>query len=156
MTTWDTSYFSKFEFKIHCGYETIAILLCDLINRELSFQQVGNTGMIIEDHAMYLSEKNLSKLFNYIKVDDFDVYRNQNFGKKKEIIGYRDGISIKFKGISQDGNPILIYEMDNVYKDWYNSPADKLYDFISKEYFSDKKYKRCYISSGLMSFVCPN
>ncbi|CQR24369.1 hypothetical protein BN1356_00718 [Streptococcus varani] len=154
--TWNESYFSKFEFKIHSGYETVAILLCDVINGELSFQQVGNTGMIIEDHAFHLKEKQLSKLYKYIQVDDFEVYRNKKFGKKKDIVGYRDGIYITFRGISLDGKPILIYEMHYVYKDWYNSPADKLYDFISNTYFSDKKFKNCFISSGLMAFVCPN
>ena len=45
------------------------------------------------------------------------------------LSGFRDVFSITFKGYSQDGQALLIYEMEYVYKDWYNRPIDNLYSF---------------------------
>ena len=72
-----------------------------------------------------------------------------------EIIRYSDAFSITLKGYSQDGLALLIYNMDYVYKDWYNRPVDSLYSYISDTYFSDFQNKRCYIAQGLMAGVLP-
>ena len=45
--------------------------------------------------------------------------------------------------------------MEYVYKDWYNRPIDKLYNFISNTYFSDFQNNRCFIAQGLMAGVLP-
>lgn len=52
-------------------------------------------------------------------------------------------------------NSILVYEMEFVYKEWYNRPIDKLYSFISDTYFSDFQNDRCFIAHGLMASVHP-
>ena len=112
--------------------------------------------MIVFEHSQKLSEKALSKLMKYTRLIDFEKYRNGNNSNKNDIvIGYRDAFSITFKGYSQDGQALLIYNMDYVYKDWYNRPVDSLYSFISDTYFSDFQNNRCYIAQGLMAGVLP-
>lgn len=153
---WTKEYFSKIEFIIHCGCEIFGYLECNLINSELSYQECGNTGIIVFEHSQKLSEKSLSKLMNYTRLIDFEQYRNRNNSNKNDkVIGFRYVFSITFKGYSQDGQALLIYEMEYVYKDWYNRPVDNLYSFISDTYFSDFQNNRCFISHGLMAGVLP-
>ena len=153
---WTKEYFSKIEFSIHSGCEIFGYFKCNLINSELSYQESGNTGIIVFELSQKLSEKNLSKLLKYTRLIDFEPYRKRkNTNKNDKIIGFRDNFSITFKGYSQDGQALLIYEMEYVYKDWYNRPVDNLYSFISDTYFSDFKNNRCFISHGLMASVQP-
>lgn len=153
---WTKEYFSKIEFIIHCGCEIFGYLEYNLMNSELSYQECGNTGIIVFEHSQKLSEKSLSKLMNYTRLIDFDQYRNRNNSNKNDkVIGFRDVFSITFKGYSQDGQALLIYEMEYVYKDWYNRPVDNLYSFISDTYFSNFQNNRCFISHGLMASVQP-
>lgn len=153
---WTKEYFSKIEFIIHCGCEILGYLECNLMNSELSYQECGNTGIIVFEHSQKLSEKSLSKLMNYTRLIDFEQYRNRNNSNKNDkVIGFRDVFSITFKGYSQDGQALLIYEMEYVYKDWYNRPVDNLYSFISDTYFSNFQNNRCFISHSLMASVQP-
>lgn len=153
---WTKEYFSKIEFIIHCGCEIFGYLECNLMNSELSYQECWNTGIIVFEHSQKLSDKSLSKLMNYTRLIDFEQYRNRNNSNKNDkVIGFRDVFSITFKGYSQDGQALLIYEMEYVYKDWYNRPIDNLYSFISDTYFSDFQNNRCFISHGLMASVQP-
>ena len=154
--TWTKEYFSKIEFIIHCGCEIFGYFECNLMNSELSYLECGNTGMIVFEHSQKLSEKVLSKLMKYTRLIDFEKYRKgNNSNKNDKVIGYRDAFSITFKGYSQDGQALLIYNMDYVYKDWYNRPVDNLYSFISETYFSDFQNNRCLIAQGLMAGVLP-
>lgn len=156
MVSWTVDYFSKFEFTIRRGSVPIAILLCDVVNGELSYQEWRNTKTISYEYATKLIEKQVNKLLPYIKIVDFVKCRQHKWDfSDPKVVGYRDEMSITFRGISQDGQPMLIYDMAVLYKDWYNWPVDKLYDYLSKEYFSGKKESSCYIASGLMSSVCP-
>lgn len=153
---WTKEYFSKIEFIIHCGCEIFGYVECNLMNSELSYQECGNTGIIVFEHSQKLSDKSLSKIMNYTRLIDFEQYRNRNNSNKNDkVIGFRDVFSITFKGYSQDGQALLIYEMEYVYKDWYNRPIDNLYSFISDTYFSDFQNNRCFISHGLMASVQP-
>lgn len=153
---WTKEYFSKIEFIIHCGCEIFGYLECNLMNSELSYQECRNTGIIVFEHSQKLSEKSLSKLMNYTRLTDFEQCRNRNNSNKNDkVIGFRDVFSITFKGYSQDEQALLMYEMEYVYKDWYNRPADNLYSFISKTYFSDFQNNRCFITQGLMASVHP-
>ncbi|MGS4809910.1 hypothetical protein [Streptococcus sp. Z554] len=153
---WTKEYFSKIEFIIYCGCEIIGYFKCNLMNSELSYQESGVTGRLSFEHSQKLSEKYLSKLMNYTRLIDFEQYRvGKNSNKMDKVIGYRDSFSITFKGYSQDGQPLLIYKMDYVYKDWYNRPIDKLYNFISDTYFSDFQNNSSFIAQGLMAGVLP-
>lgn len=153
---WTEDYFSKFEFIIHCGCEIFGHFECHLIMSELSYQECGNTGVIVFEHSQKLSEKELSKMLPYILLSDFERYRQDRIPlEKKKIVGVRDECSITFKGYSQNGQALLTYEMTYVYKDWYNRPIDKLYSYISDKYFSDNIKDRCFIAQGLMAGVLP-
>ena len=153
---WNKDYFSKIEFIIYCGCEIIGYFKCNLMTSELSYQESSNRGIISFEYSQKLSEKALSKLMKYTRLIDFEKYRKgSNSNKKGIIVGYRDVFSITFKGYSQDGQALLIYDMDYVYKDWYNRPVDKLYCFISDTYFSDFQNNQCFIAQGLMAAVLP-
>ncbi|NQG96494.1 hypothetical protein HO675_00005 [Streptococcus suis] len=153
---WNEHYFSKFEFVIHCGCEIIGCFKCNLIMSELSYQECGNTGVLVFEHSRKLTEKELTKLLPFIRLSDFERYRRDKIPlDEKKIVGIRDVFSITFKGYSQDGQPLLTYEMEFVYKDWYNRPIEKLYSFISDTYFSDFQNDRCFIAHGLMASVHP-
>ena len=109
---WTKEYFSKIEFIIHCGCEIFGYLECNLMNSELSYQECGNTGIIVFEHSQKLSEKSLSKLMNYTRLIDFDQYRNRNNSNKNDkVIWFRDVFSITIKGYRQDGKELLKYEM---------------------------------------------
>ena len=96
---WTKEYFSKIEFIIHCGCEIFGYFECNLMNSELSYQECGNTGMIVFEHSQKLSEKALSKLMKYTLLIDFEKYRKgNNSNKNDKVIGYRDAFSITFKG----------------------------------------------------------
>lgn len=55
---WTKEYFSKIEFIIHSGCEIFGYFKCNLINSELSYQESGNTGIIVFELSQKLSEKN--------------------------------------------------------------------------------------------------
>lgn len=153
---WNENYFSKFEYIIHCGCEIIGHFECNLMMSELSYQECGNAGVIVFEHSRKLSEKELTKILPYICLSDYERYRRDRIPlEEKKIVGVRDVFSITFKGYSQDGQPLLTYEMEFVYKDWYRRPIDKLYSFISDTYFSDFQNDRCIIAHGLMVSVHP-
>ena len=153
---WTKEYFSKIEFIIYCGCEIIGYFKCNLMTHELSYQESTNRGTFSFEYSQKLSEKSLSKLMHYTRLIDFEQYRvEKNSNKMDKVIGYRDSFSITFKGYSQDGQPLLIYKMEYVYKDWYNRPIDKLYNFISDTYFSDFQNSSCFIAQGLMAGVLP-
>ncbi|WP_438830910.1 hypothetical protein [Streptococcus pluranimalium] len=153
---WNENYFSKFEFVIHCGCEIIGYFECNLMMSELSYQECGNTGVIVFEYSHKLSEKELSKILPHILLSDFGQYRHDRIPfEEKKIVGVRDIFSITFKGYSQDGQPLLTYEMEFIYKDWYRRPIDKLYSFISDTYFLDFQNDRCFLAHGLMASVHP-
>ncbi|HEL9634641.1 TPA: hypothetical protein U0K44_001509 [Streptococcus suis] len=153
---WNENYFSKFGFVIHCSCEIVGYFECNLMMSELSYQECGNTGGIVFEHSRRLSEKELTKLLPYVCLSDYERYRRDRIPlEEKKIVGVRDVFSITSKGYSQDGQALLTYEMEFVYKDWYNRPIDKLYSFISEIYFSDFQNKRCFIADGLMTNVHP-
>lgn len=153
---WNENYFSKFEFVIHCGCEIIGYFECNLIMSELSYQECGNTGVLVFEYSRKLSEKELTKLLSFICLSDFERYRRDKIPlEEKKIVGIRDAFSITFKGYSQDGQPLLTYEMEFIYLDWNCRPIDRLYSFISDAYFSDFQNDRCFIAHGLMASVHP-
>lgn len=148
--------FSKFEFILHRGSISVANLLCSVIERELSYQEYDKKGGLKHNYGLKLTDEQLEKLVPYIYSSDFK-HVNQNginFNNPK-LVGYRDEISIKFRAISQDGRPLFVYEMSGVYRDWHNYPTDKLYDYLARKFFSQKKYRRTLISQGLFLSVCP-
>lgn len=72
---WNEKFFSKFEFLIHCGCEIIGHFECNLIMSELSYQECGNTGVLVFEHSRKLSEKELTKLLPFIRLSDCERYR---------------------------------------------------------------------------------
>ena len=147
-------YFSKFEFNVHCGYESIAILECDLISRILSYQECGNTGVVILDSTRYLDDEQFDELLTYIKIADFEkclLHEPNTFNSN--LVAYKRSISITFTGFDYAGKPIIMYEMDTIYKAWQNWPTDKLYDYLSNKFFSKERYRRFFIYAGLITCV---
>lgn len=155
MEVWTEGYLSKFKFIINCGGENFGYMTCNLLTSELSYQEFGVTGVIVFEHSQPLSKKEVFKLLPYIRLSDFENYSHRlNAFFDSKVIGFRNAISITFKGYTHNNaHPLLVYEMNKVYEDWFKRPVDKLYNYISDIYFSDFKDERCFLAGGLMANV---
>lgn len=118
------------------GSITVANVLCSVGEGEFSYQEYNRQGKIIYNYAIGLSGLERIRLLPYIISANFKpCASNEVNWRKAKLIGYRDEISIIFRAISQDGRPLLIYNMSAVYRDWFNYPTDKLYDYLVKRFF---------------------
>lgn len=56
---------------------------------ELSYQECGNTGVLVFEHSCKLSEKELTKLLPFIRLSDFERYRRDKIPlEEKKIVGF--------------------------------------------------------------------
>lgn len=144
---WTEEYFSKFEFRINVARQGNATLLCDVQNAELSYQEFSSDGELRFNVAVNLSEENLSELLPYIRVKDYEKCRHARFDfETKGVVAYRDTEEIIFRGISQDGKPLLKYNMVYIFKNNDQNPTENLYSYLANKYFAKKKYRRSLVN----------
>ena len=103
---------------------------------------------VVVSHGIELSSEDIKELLPYCKVMDFEPYRNKFMSMDDPgFIGYRDEVSLCFKGVSNSYVPLIELPMDYYYDEAHIWPSEKLYRYIVKKYFANKKkYRDCDVS----------
>lgn len=103
------------------------VLICDDMEPEVLFS-----------YGMKIPQKRMSELLSYCNALDFEPYR----GRKPElsdegVIGYRDEVGMRFRGITNSNIPLLELSMNYYYDEKHIWPTEKLYRYIVKTYFEN-------------------
>lgn len=133
----------KFEF-VAQGSINYAVA-CNTLQKELSYQEYDKKFNMIKNYGIHLKDNDMQELSEYINALEFEAYRNKNADDSKYIIGYRDEYSIYFRGVTDSQMPLIQLSVADIYKNGYEPPQHKLYDYILHKYFLDKKYKKTMI-----------
>lgn len=98
---------------------------------------------LVFSYGIKLSGKQLTTLLPYCNALDFEPYRGREMDMKDEgYIGYRDEVSMHFTAITNSYIPKLELPMDYYYDEAHIWPSEKLYRYLVKTYFTDKKLRQ--------------
>lgn len=129
---WMTDYFYKIQYEQHERRHWIILL--NVINGELSYQ-VDEQQKIIFSYSKILSLKELKKISHHLKVENYEVFRQQFESKNDSCIGYLDGPTRTFTGISV--HPIMEFDFSYYYE--RKRPFEKLFNYLLKHYLGIEK-----------------
>ncbi|UPQ85929.1 hypothetical protein M0R79_00705 [Ignavigranum ruoffiae] len=89
---------------------------------------------VVRSRGIKLSEEQIKLILPYCKVSDFEPYRNRKMDMKDPgYIGYRDGVSMEFIGVSNSGLPVIQLPMDYYFTAEYEWPSERLYRVLVTE-----------------------
>ena len=108
---------------------------------------------IVFSYGIKLSDEQMKALLPLCNALDFEPFRNKKATMDEDgFCGYRDEISVKFRGITNSYIPLLELSMDFFYDYEHIWPCEKLYHHIIKNIFDkDKNMKGWYTPYGGLS-----
>ena len=136
-------YYTKFEFEWHTAGMVYARLVCNVTYRELSYQQWDQSGReIVFSFGHKLTDEDIKEMLPYINANSFEPYRNRKMSMDDPgYDGYRDEITMRFRGITDSEIPLIELPMDYFYTEKYEWPTEKLYRYLANTFFPDSKKK---------------
>lgn len=88
----------------------------------------------IESIGIKLTDEQFKLILPYCNISDFEPYRNRTMDTKDPgYIGYRDGVSMEFIGVSNSGKPAINLPMDYYFRAEYEWPSERLYRVLVTE-----------------------
>ena len=117
------------------------VINCNLVMKKLSYIFKNSIDEEINFIAIQLTYDDIELIKPYIRVDDFEKYRNVS--RDIALLSYLDGWTMEFEGISESEIPIIRLASD-YYGYNMQPPVEKLYKFLVDEYFSKNKIYRNY------------
>ena len=91
-------------------------------------------------HAIKLADEQMEALLPYCNALDFEPYRDREMKMGEEgYIGYRDGVRLYFKAITDSYIPLLELPMNYYYDEEHIWPSERLYRYLVKTFFEGKK-----------------
>ena len=107
---------------------------------------------VVFSYTHKFSEWEMKELLPLCNALDFEPYRDRQMSMGYEgYCGYRDELSLHFKGITDSYIPKIELPMDYFYDEEHIWPSEKLYRYVVKNFFSDKKLKNWVVSYGGLS-----
>ena len=105
---------------------------------------------VIFSYAIKLNEQQMEKLLKLCNASEFESFRNKQMIMGEDgYCGYRDGVRVRFIGITDSHIPKIELPMDYYYDDEHIWPSEKLYRYIITHIFDkQKKMKGWYTSYG--------
>lgn len=95
---------------------------------------------VIFSKGIKLTSEQMKELLPYCNALDFEPFRDRKMSMNDPgYRGYRDEISMWFKGITDSYIPKIELPMDYVYDDKHTWPSERLYQFIWEKYIKDNK-----------------
>ena len=124
-----------------------------------------NRGVLLEDdietevvfsYGIKIPKLRMNELLFYCNALDFEPYRDRTPEFFDEgVIGYRDEVSMRFRGITNSHIPLLELSMNYYYDEEHIWPTERLYRYLVKSYFEhDKKLKGRGPHYGSLSLFC--
>ena len=95
---------------------------------------------IVYSYSKKLNDEELTEIKKFCKVSDFDPFRNREMNMEDEgFAGYRDGMNIRFDGISDSYFPYLRLPMNYYYDSEHEWPSETLYKYLVTTFLMGKK-----------------
>lgn len=152
-------YFTEIKYAgVRVGINRKFLLLLDLVQRKLSYQVIEQrrgdsttTEHIVVSYNKGLSAGWMNQLLPLCNARDFEPYRfdalqkPEKWEKAEDIIGYRDGVSITFCGITDSYIPKLELGMTVLYDKPHEPPQERLYQYLVRNFLMREKELRQYI-----------
>ena len=97
---------------------------------------------VVFSYTHKFSECEIKKLLPLCNALDFEPYRDRKMSMDDEgYCGYRDEVSLYFKGVTDLYIPKIELPMDYFYDEEHIWPSEKLYRYVKKTFMNDKKLK---------------
>lgn len=107
---------------------------------------------VVFSYTHKFSECEMKELLPLCNALDFEPYRDRKMSMDDEgYCGYRDEISLYFKGVTDSYIPKIELPMDYFYDEEHIWPSEKLYRYVIKTFMNDKKLKNLVVSYGGLS-----
>lgn len=152
--------------KTHIFGEMVEVWESDLPAKVIRNGKTNFTDKVIMDNSfedevtfsygIKLTEEQMTELLPYCNALDFEPFRDRKMNyNDKGMIGYRDEVDLRFRGISDSYLPLLELPMDYYYDEEHIWPSEKLYRYLLVKFFSDKNNKKlrghrpCYGASSM-------
>lgn len=98
---------------------------------------------IISSEGTVLTDEQMQGLYPYCNALEFEPYRNRKMDMKDPgWQGYRDEITVSFKGITDSYISKIELPMDYLFDDKHTWPSERLYDYLLENYIRPNK-KMC-------------
>ena len=89
-------------------------------------------------YGMKLFDEQIEKLLPYCNALDFEPYRDKKMSMEDAgYIGYRDEVSVSFRGITDSYIPEIELPMSYYYDEEHIWPSEKLYRYLVKTFFEN-------------------
>lgn len=122
------------------GFKSV-LLVDDIDDKEVVFS-----------HTHKFSECEIKELLPLCNALDFEPYRDRKMSMDDEgYCGYRDEVSLYFKGVTDSYVPKIELPMDYFYDEEHIWPSEKLYRYVIKTFMNDKNLKNWVVSYGGLS-----
>lgn len=107
---------------------------------------------VVFSYTHKFSEQEMKELLPLCNALDFEPYRDRKMSMNDEgYCGYRDELSLYFKGITDSYIPKIELPMNYFYDEEHIWPSEKLYRYVMKKFMNDKKLKNRVVSYGGLS-----
>lgn len=95
---------------------------------------------VIFSKGINLSDEEMRELLPYCNALDFESFRDREMSMDDPgYRGYRDEITMWFRGITDSYIPIIELPMEYVYDEKHTWPSERLYQFIMDKHIRDNK-----------------
>lgn len=111
---------------------------------------------VVFSYAIKFTDLQVEELLPYCNALDFEPFRDKKMSMGDEgCIGYRDGVHLGFKAITDSYIPLLELPMKYYYDENHMWPSEKLYRYLIKTYFEGNKKLRRWgpVYGGLSLFL---
>ncbi len=100
----------------------------------------------IFSYAKKLTDEQMKNLLIYCNVLDFEPYRNREMSMHdKGFVGYRDGVQVVFKAITDSYIPKIELPMEYYYDEDHIWPNEKLYRYVLRTFLESNKNAKDWI-----------
>lgn len=94
---------------------------------------------VVFSYAHKFSECEIKEILPLCYALDFEPYRDRKMSMDDEgCCGYRDEVSLYFKGVTDSHIPKIELPMDYFYDEEHIWPSEKLYRYVIKTFMNDK------------------
>lgn len=91
-------------------------------------------------YGIKLTNEDIESLLPYCNALLFEPYRNKKMSMDDAgYIGYRDEVSVRFRGITDSYIPELVLPMNYYYDEEHIWPSEKLYRYLVKTFFESNR-----------------
>lgn len=141
-------YYSKVQIEFRLGSRVEARILLNSVAGELSYQEFDSHGDVKISKGITLDKMQIEEVLPYINTAKYEPYRDRYDSLDDVgVCGYYDEVSANFIGISDSPVPMIELSMNTIHDNGHLWPTEKLFKYLCRTFFADKKYKGTFIYS---------